>query len=116
MKRVISPNPPCLCGFSANSRVVRLAGPKVRRRQVEVQAGDDAHEDLHHDAGFGAEHEGVGEAEDLVGQQAGGDAEDQPAGSFVWRPGVYAPGGASEGPPQGYVGHEAGDAQIDGDL
>jgi len=44
---------------------VRLSSPEVRRRQVEVQAGDEAHEDPHDDARFGAEHEGVGEAEDL---------------------------------------------------
>jgi len=66
------------------------------RCQVEVQAGDEAHEDPHHDARFSAEHEGVGEAEDLVGEEAGADTEDQPAGFFVRRPGIDAPGGADE--------------------
>ena len=45
--------------------------------QIQVQAGDEAHEDPYHDAGFGAQHEGLGEAEDLVGEEAGGD-NDQP--------------------------------------
>ena len=108
-RRPCSPTP---CSLSVDSGWVRLPGPEVRRRQVEVQAGDEAHEDPHHDAGFGAQHEGVGEAEDLVGQEAGGDAEDQPAGFFVRRPGVDAPCRADEGRPQGDVGDEAGDAQI----
>jgi len=82
----------------------------MRRRQVKVHASNNAHEDPHHDAGFGTQHEGVCQAEDLVGQQAGDDAEDQPAGFFVRRPGVDAPGGADEGGPQGDVGDEAGDA------
>jgi len=90
--------------------------PRWTGARFEVYAGDDAHEDPHDDAGFRAQHEGVGEAEDLVGQEAGGDAEDEPAGSFVRRPGVDAPGGADEGRPQGHVGDKAGDAQVDGDL
>ena len=105
---------------------VRLSGPEMRRRQAEVQAGDEAHEDPHHDARFGAEHEGVGEAEDLVGYTARRPvlgpflvrfrpwpaARDEPRSvCYVERPGIDAPGGADEGRPQGHVGDEAGTIQ-----
>ena len=100
MKRVVP-----LCPLSVVFRsAFIIPHSALDRRQVEVHAGDDAHEDPHDDARFGAEHEGIGEAEDLVGQEAGADAEDQPAGLFVRRPGVDAPGGADEGRPQGDVG------------
>jgi len=67
--------------------------------QVEVQAGDEAHDDPHHHPGFGAQQEGISQAEDLVGQHTCAQAQDESPDALIRRPGVGAPGGADKGWP-----------------
>jgi hypothetical protein len=89
---------------------------QVLRCQLEVQAGDQAHDHPHHDARFGAQQEGIGQAEDLVGQHASAQAEDQSLDLLIRRPGVSTPGGTNKGSQQGHVGHEPRNAQVNGHL
>ena len=91
-------------------------GRQVIGRQVEVQASDEAHDNPHHDARFGAEQEGIGQPKYLVGQHASAQAENQSLDPLVRYPGVSAPRSAGKGGQQGDVGDEAGDAQVNGDL